>query len=829
MIKKIFSIVLCSLVLLSALSGLTASAVEVTKNITFKYMRSGVWSSFSGKTEFSNYLDCIRITTPSSKNYYLNYRTWNEGKSGYYSYVQSNKTGSEDYAGASGRRIRNIAIQVINSSTGAKISTGIVVMYRAKVNGVWLSWVSNADPEWMRFVQRKYGLDGVLDTKSGNAGLSDGSFIEGLDIRIFEESAIVDSKGTAGKSKVINAPFISQVGTYPTGCESVSTVMALNHAGDNISVDTFIDTYLPKGNATSFDPNICFGGDPRSSAGMGCYAPVIESAASKATKGKRITVSKLNNKSLSYLCSNYIDHGVPVVIWATSGNMAEAYIGKSMTYEGRKIQWIAPEHCLLLVGYDENNYIFNDPLKSQAKTYYPRNSTENAYYALGAQAVVIEALPKVEDTEFRDYSLHGEVEVLSCFDILNRGYKTEVDLITVNSGRSLGLTAYYSSAYQAKGIMGIGWYSDIEKRIVKAEEEIYLYQTPTRYARFVKQTDNVYKCISAGMKDYSIELTANGYTVDCNQNGRELYDLSGRLVKTIDKHGFETVISYSTNSIKVTDCATSAELVLYLNGGKVTNITASDSGSVTFSYNGDMLTRLITPKETAEFSYDIYGRMLAETRSDRTSSIAYNSNGQLLLVNSSVFGYNGNEITVANESARSVYSFNNENGLVSYTSPKGNISTFAYDGDFNVISQNINGTVTEITYHSKGRPATVTNAQGKCETYYYDSNGNLIRKTYPLSGDADSDGEVNIKDIIRFKRYLAGEEAVVADWNIDFSSGDNAVALATLRKTVIEKPENELKKYEKFSYNAKNQLISYKDLNGNTVAYSYDEYGNLKK
>ena len=140
--------------------------------------------------------NCIRIQTDPNKDYYLSYKTWNEGKDGYYSAVQSNKSGSEEYAGATGRRIRNLSISVYDKS-GNSVKSGIVVMYRALVDGVWLPWVSNADPEWMSYVQRKYKLDGVLDTASGNAGINS-SYISGVEIRIFEESSIDDSKGTAG-------------------------------------------------------------------------------------------------------------------------------------------------------------------------------------------------------------------------------------------------------------------------------------------------------------------------------------------------------------------------------------------------------------------------------------------------------------------------------------------------------------------------------------------------------------------------------------------------------------------------------------------------------
>ena len=56
---------------------------------------------------------------------------------------------------------------------------------------------------------------------------------------------------------------------------------------------------------------------------------------------------------------------------------------------GGTLDWLSPEHCLLLVGADSENYYFNDPLEGKAVA-YPRDSTERAYQALGEQALVIE-------------------------------------------------------------------------------------------------------------------------------------------------------------------------------------------------------------------------------------------------------------------------------------------------------------------------------------------------------------------------------------------------------------------------------------------------------
>lgn len=341
------------------------------------------WHSFTS-TASSVHINGIKIKTDKDKPYYLLYRTWNEGKSYYYPFVKSTEN---DYAGYPGGIVQLLNIQVY-SKDDVKLTSGVVVMYRVHVGGSWLPWVSNADPKWMRSVQTKYNLGGTLDTGASYAGI-DGQNINGVEIYIYEENEIYTKPQTpVGNSKIIQAPFISQLGKYPTGCESVTTVMALNHIGIDVSVDKFIDSYLTK-TGVPFDPSISFGGNPRSTSGYGCYAPVIKKALDKVLSGQKYTAKQLYGVSLKNLCSNYIDKGIPVILWATM-YMNTPYISSTWTYNGKTINWIAPEHCLLLVGYDSSHYIFNDPLTSQPQTYYSKSSVETAYKGLNYQAIVLE-------------------------------------------------------------------------------------------------------------------------------------------------------------------------------------------------------------------------------------------------------------------------------------------------------------------------------------------------------------------------------------------------------------------------------------------------------
>ena len=358
---------------------------------TLSYMVDNNWTNFD-KSVIPGRLDGLKIQTDASKPYYITYRTHNQGQGTYYPFVTSREN---DYAGSAGKPIQLLSLYVYKND-GTKLVTGVVVMYRAYVEGRWLPWVSNANPDWMRSVQAKYNLDGTLDDSAYYAGI-DGKNISGIEVRIFEENNanIPDTPQTpSGQSKIIDAPFISQLPNYPTGCESVSAVMALQYAGVNISVDTFIDKYLYK-TGVIFDPNESFGGDPRGS-GYGCYSPVIKKALDKIlTVDTALYAREMKGEPLQNLCSNYIDKDIPVILWATMG-MDTPKNGNRWYYNGKLIQWIIPEHCLLLVGYDDEHYIFNDPLRNK-NTYYRKSAVEIAYAGLGSQAITINKLSSLDD------------------------------------------------------------------------------------------------------------------------------------------------------------------------------------------------------------------------------------------------------------------------------------------------------------------------------------------------------------------------------------------------------------------------------------------------
>ncbi len=194
---------------------------------------------------------------------------------------------------------------------------------------------------------------------------------------------------------LLNTPYLSQKG-FPTGCESASATMLLQAAGYHVSIGAFIDNaldigslYYDNGHLYGPDPSSAFIGDPRSSHGYGCYAPVITRGLNRLL-GTQHQAKNLTGTAISKLLTDYIDQGTPVAVWATINMMEPAYGTQWIVPEtGGLFTWISHEHCLVLVGYDDAYYYMNDPYKDNGLVAYERSIVEARYAALGYQAVAI--------------------------------------------------------------------------------------------------------------------------------------------------------------------------------------------------------------------------------------------------------------------------------------------------------------------------------------------------------------------------------------------------------------------------------------------------------
>ena len=199
--------------------------------------------------------------------------------------------------------------------------------------------------------------------------------------------------GGPEKSPVLEVPALSQT-DWPTGCESVSAVMALNWAGADLTVEDFVYGFLPMdelwmdaaGQLCGPSPADTFIGDP-AGRGYGCFAPVLARAMSRAAPAGYRALD-LTGSPLSELACAYLRHNIPVVIWATM-EMRPVESGTQWLLPGGEVfTWPSGEHCLLLVGETAEGYLLNDPRAGETVC-YDKELVRRRYESLGSQAVAL--------------------------------------------------------------------------------------------------------------------------------------------------------------------------------------------------------------------------------------------------------------------------------------------------------------------------------------------------------------------------------------------------------------------------------------------------------
>lgn len=189
--------------------------------------------------------------------------------------------------------------------------------------------------------------------------------------------------------KQITLDSILQNPELPTGCEITSLTMVFNYYGFSVNKLDLADHYLNKGLIGETDFKKAFVGNPRDKHSYGCYAPVIVECAKKYIKDQESSLQVIDKTGSSIEdLFNLLNQDIPIIVWC-SVNMEEPYKSVQWNVDGKKLQWLSKEHCLVLTGYDRTKNIVyvNDPLKGSIS--YNADSFEQRYKQMFSQAVVI--------------------------------------------------------------------------------------------------------------------------------------------------------------------------------------------------------------------------------------------------------------------------------------------------------------------------------------------------------------------------------------------------------------------------------------------------------
>lgn len=184
---------------------------------------------------------------------------------------------------------------------------------------------------------------------------------------------------------------ILQLPKLPNGCEIVSLAIVLNYLGFDVDPVVLSEKYLEKSSFGEGDPFFTYIGDPGATdMGIGCYAPCIANAARaylNDEKDNKYSVKNMSGSDFSEF-EQYIDNGMPVIFWGLTNMDCDPTLCMSFYTERGEVIWRSHSHCLVLIGYTANTYLFCDPLK-EGITEYQKSDVRDSHELVYRQALVI--------------------------------------------------------------------------------------------------------------------------------------------------------------------------------------------------------------------------------------------------------------------------------------------------------------------------------------------------------------------------------------------------------------------------------------------------------
>lgn len=199
-----------------------------------------------------------------------------------------------------------------------------------------------------------------------------------------------------------DVPYYSQRDILPTGCEIVSAKMLLEYyTNQETDIHDMIDVIAcqypeEKNNRLyGFHPSDAFLGSPWDESGYGCYAPVIVRMLNHLLP-EQYQAIETTGTDLQELAETYLPQNTPVLVWATI-NMQKSvptmgwYLYNQRGYATDEwFQWLANEHCMVLVGYDNNYYYFNDPYENHGTIAFGKEISAKRHEEIGGYSLVVQ-------------------------------------------------------------------------------------------------------------------------------------------------------------------------------------------------------------------------------------------------------------------------------------------------------------------------------------------------------------------------------------------------------------------------------------------------------
>ena len=190
--------------------------------------------------------------------------------------------------------------------------------------------------------------------------------------------------------------LIFQKPELPNGCEITSLTSALNYNGYPIDKVTLSDEFLPMrpfyrkdGKLYGPHPDEAFSGNPRDGSGFYVFAGPTAKAGNdyiKSVDGQH-AITDLTGSSRETII-DYVEQGVPVVIWVTLDLGAPNFNYSWLLDDtGEEYPALLNLHCVVINGINGDQFSVMDPLAGNVS--YDVNAFFESYESIGSRALVV--------------------------------------------------------------------------------------------------------------------------------------------------------------------------------------------------------------------------------------------------------------------------------------------------------------------------------------------------------------------------------------------------------------------------------------------------------
>ncbi len=420
-------------------------------------------------------------------------------------------------------------------------------------------------------------------------------------------------------------------------------------------------------------------------------------------------------------------------------------------------------------------------------------------------------------------------------------YSTKaVDLSIESPGFTLNMSRTYNSKNDKNGSMGRGWTFGFEGslKVDTSSPSLYIAKMPNGSSHtFTKNgstyTANDFRGRLVATSDGWVLTTADQYTYGYNSSGWLIWmkDPSGNTIRIS--------VDNTTGYVQtITDQVGRVFFIAYNEDNKISTITDPMNHVITYTYEDDLL-KVVTDQMGRHQTYDYNAsKYLISVKNHHdvvTEAITYNnaaSNGVYKvktytnnLGNVFSYTYGTNKTTITDTNNRVIEkTFDPQFYVISSKDPEGKSTFVEYYKDSNGINR-------------YGEEKKVTDRLGNVTSYERNTaTGNIEKIFYP--DGSYSEYEYDDKNNTRMEQDPEGNKTFY------IYDADKVKLLQEIRpingvdsySIQADQSKFNIKSYTYYSegeskllgYKAKNLLKSVTDPEGNTISYTYDNYGNIK-